>query len=217
MANVEVYDKDDNFLGTRELQICLQHGFGDGMRTSCRRTVQAVSGLLYNLPISGYLSMRMDAMPILNDSVGGVTVEVLQDLTSAGGRNVSLKKGETVTLTGDEAYVYLRSRDIHQFDSASLRLERQMQYMSAFFEQAGNAFGGDILKVMRMYDAIEDYVVSGIDFAGLAEETMKYGFDPSRMYSISGETVLNGGFEEFHADDTALYELVLKLFYEELD
>ena len=131
MTDVDVYDKDGNFIDTRELQICLQHGFGDGMRTSCQRSVDAVSNLLYGEQISGYIAMNMDAMPMMNDSVGGVTVEVLDDLTSPS-RNVSLHKGETVTLNGDEAYVYLRSRDINEFDSATERLNRQMQYILKF-------------------------------------------------------------------------------------
>lgn len=213
MTDVDVYNEAGDYVSTVQMQICLQHGYGDGMRLSNSRSVEAVSRLFYNLPISGYFSLNMDAVPIVNDAVGGVTVEVLEDLESEA-RNVSLKKGDTVTLTGDEAYVYLRSRDVTEFNSAGGRLERQMQYLNGFFAQAKNTANGDVSNVMNIYDEIEEYLVTNIDFANLAEKVMDYGFDTSNMYSVPGETVMGEQFEEYYVDETALYEMILEVFYE---
>lgn len=213
MTDVDVYDKDGNFVDTRELQICLQHGFGDGMRTSCQRSVDAVSNLLYGEPISGYIAMNMDAMPMMNDSVGGVTVEVLDDLTSPS-RNVSLHKGETVTLNGDEAYVYLRSRDINEFDSATERLNRQMQYIQAFVKQAK---GKDATTLASAYDTITDYIVTNVDVPNLVNKLTTYEFDDSRMYTVPGETKMGEQYEEYHVDDEALYQLMLDIFYKPVE
>lgn len=213
MTDVDVYDKDGNFVAKNELQICLQHGFGDGMRTSCQRTVDAVSNLLYGEPIDGYLSMNMDAMPMMNDSIGGVTLEVLDDLTSPA-RNVSLHKGETVTLNGDEAYVYLRSRDINEFDSATQRLNRQMQYIQAFVKQAK---GIDTKSLIATYDAMTDYIVTNIDVPNLVDKLMNYEFDDSRMYTVPGETQMGEQYEEYHVDEDALYQLMLDIFYEAVE
>ena len=213
MTDVDVYDKDGNFVETRELQICLQHGFGDGMRTSCQRSVDAVSNLLYGEPVSGYIAMNMDAMPMMNDSVGGVTVEVLDDLTSPS-RNVSLHKGETVTLNGDEAYVYLRSRDINEFDSATERLNRQMQYIQAFVKQAKSK---DAATLVSAYNAITDYIVTNVDVPNLVNKLTTYEFDDSRMYTIPGETQMGEQYEEYHVDDEALYQLMLDIFYKPVE
>ena len=213
MTDVDVYDKDGNFVDTRELQICLQHGFGDGMRTSCQRSVDAVSNLLYGEPISGYIAMNMDAMPMMNDSVGGVTVEVLDDLTSPS-RNVSLHKGETVTLNGDEAYVYLRSRDINEFDSATERLNRQMQYIQAFVKQAKSK---DTAMLVSAYDTITDYIVTNVDVPNLVNKLTTYEFDDSRMYTIPGETQMGEQYEEYHVDEDALYQLMLDVFYKPVE
>lgn len=213
MTDVDVYDKDGNFVDTRELQICLQHGFGDGMRTSCQRSVDAVSNLLYGEPVSGYIAMNMDAMPLMNDSVGGVTVEVLDDLTSPS-RNVSLHKGETVTLNGDEAYVYLRSRDINEFDSASERLNRQMQYIQAFVKQAKSK---DAATLVSAYDAITDYIVTNVDVPNLVNKLTTYEFDDSRMYTIPGETQMGEQYEEYHVDEDALYQVMLDIFYKPVE
>ena len=213
MTDVDVYDKDGNFVDTRELQICLQHGFGDGMRTSCQRSVDAVSNLLYGEPVSGYIAMNMDAMPMMNDSVGGVTVEVLDDLTSPS-RNVSLHKGETVTLNGDEAYVYLRSRDINEFDSATERLNRQMQYIQAFVKQAKSKNAATLVSA---YDAITDYIVTNVDVPNLVNKLTTYEFDDSRMYTIPGETQMGEQYEEYHVDEDALYQVMLDIFYKPVE
>lgn len=213
MTDVDVYDKDGKFVETRELQICLQHGFGDGMRTSCQRSVDAVSNLLYGEPVSGYIAMNMDAMPMMNDSVGGVTVEVLDDLTSPS-RNVSLHKGETVTLNGDEAYVYLRSRDINEFDSATERLNRQMQYIQAFVKQAKSK---DAATLVSAYNAITDYIVTNVDVPNLVNKLTTYEFDDSRMYTIPGETQMGEQYEEYHVDEDALYQLMLDIFYKPVE
>ena len=210
MTGVDVYDKEGNYVDTRELQICLQHGFGDGMRTSCLRTADAVSTLFYNLPINGYLSLNMGGIPMMNDSVGGVTVDVLEDVTY---NDVSLKKGETKTLTGKEAYAYLRKRDVEQFNSAGGRMERQMQYLTGFMGQVRNAAKEDMSAVVDVYNAMSDYIVTNIDFAKLADETLDYEYDASRMYSVPGETVMGEKYEEYHIDDTAFYEMILDIFY----
>ena len=216
MTNVKVYDEDGEYVNTARLQICLQHGYGDGMRVSCLRSVDAVSEFFYNLPISGYLSMNMDALPIINDAIGGVTVEVLDDLENPG-KNVSLKKGETVTLTGNEAYVYLRSRDTNVFDSAGERLNRQMQYMTALFAKMKTVTESNPSIFKTINSSIKDYTVSSMDFVKLAEMSADYTFDESHMYTIPGETVQGEVFEEYNVDDPALYEMILDIFYEPVD
>lgn len=216
MTMVDVYDKDGNYVGQRELQICLQHGYGDGMRTSCLRTVDTVSRLFYGIPISGYLSLHMEAMPTLNDAVGGVTVEVLEDLENEK-LGVSLKKGETVTLEGNEAYVYLRSRDTNQFDSASRRLERQQQYLIALLSQTRQTSLTGEKTVTKIYDEISDYLVTNIDFVKLVTETKKDTFDADSMYSVPGQVVMGETFEEYHVDEEALYQMIIDIFYEPVD
>lgn len=216
MTMIDVYDEAGNYVGQRELQICLQHGYGDGMRTSCLRSVDAVSRLFYQLPISGYLSLQMEAVPELNDAVGGVTVEVMDDLENES-LGVSLKKGETVTLKGNEAYVYLRARDLDEFASASRRLERQQQYLISFLAKAKQTATAGEGAVMQIYDAISDYMVTNIDFVDFVTEAKNYTFDDSCMYSVPGELLMGVQFEEYYVDDDALYEMIIDIFYEPVE
>ncbi|MBQ9567792.1 MAG: LCP family protein, partial [Lachnospiraceae bacterium] len=68
---VDVYDEDGSFLARKDYQICIQHGYGDGMKLSCMRSVEAVQRLFRDIPIAGYLSLNMGGLPAVNDAVGG--------------------------------------------------------------------------------------------------------------------------------------------------
>ena len=195
-------------------QICVQHGFGDGKELSCKRTVEAVSNLFYNLPIDGYLSINMGAVPAMNDAIGGVEVTVLNDI-SYPSRNVELKEGQVVTLNGNEAYAYLRGRDTEEYDSASLRLRRQEQYINAYFSKISTMTDG-LGVITNTYKALAPYIVSNMDFLYVAEEIQKYEYSSERMYTIPGETVMGEIYEEYHVDEKAFFELILDVFYEEV-
>ncbi len=216
MTRIEICSMFGDSLGYKTAQICLQHAYGDGKNLSCVRAADAVSYLFYNLPINGYLAMNMDGMPIMNDAVGGVEVTVLQDLTNKS-KGVSLKKGETKTLTGDEAYVYLRTRDVEEFDSASDRLKRQEQYITAYMKKLETIASSNPSAAVKIYESLEDYVVSSIDFASLVSEVSAYSFDASTdMYSIPGEVKMGEEYEEFYIDEDAFYEMILDIFYVEV-
>ena len=198
MTNIDVYDREGNFVEQTMLPICLQHGYGDGLRTSCLRSVEAVSRMFYDLPISGYLSLYMDGIPRLNDAVGGVVLD-----------------GET--LDGQEAYTYVRSRDTDKFDSATERLERQKEYILQFMAQAGELVSQDQSAALRIYHSISDYLVTNLDFADMAEDFAAYDFDQASMYTVPGETMMGLLYEEFYIDEEALYELILEVFYEPVE
>uniref|UniRef100_UPI0040572C72 LCP family protein n=1 Tax=Agathobacter sp. TaxID=2021311 RepID=UPI0040572C72 len=216
MTEITVYGEGNLEIGKTTAQICTQHGFGDGKKLSCNRTVDAVSRLFYSLPIDGYLSIHMGAIPIMNDAIGGTEVTVLQDL-SYPDAGVELKKGETVNLMGMEAYYYLRGRDTNEFDSATYRLRRQEQYITAYFSKLKAVAAGSASKVLDVYESIEDYVVTNIDFVDLVSELMSYEYDESRMLTVPGETVMGEKFEEYHVDDEALYDMIIDVFYREAE
>ena len=214
ITKIQTQDKDGVDTGEIDAQLCVQYGFGDGRHQSCSRTADAVSYLFYNLPISGYLSIHMGAIPALNDSVGGVEVSVLQNL-SYPEKGVELRAGEKRTLSGTEAYYYLRGRDINEFDSATHRLRRQEQYITAYMGKLKTAMAGNPDKAAELYDSVSEYLVTDADFVNLVSELITYEYDGSRMYTVPGETRMGEEFEEFYADDAALYDLVLQVFYEE--
>lgn len=212
MTKIEVYSESGNSLGYYDLQICLQHAYGDNSKMGCQRTENAVSYLFYNLPIDGYLSINMGGIPLMNDSVGGVEVQILDDLTQG---DITLKKGETRTLSGQEAYLYLRGRDTNIFDSATGRLRRQEQYIAGYLAKLKSTAAGDSEAVVSIYEDLSDYIVTNINVAEMAMELKDYTYDASSLYTVPGETVMGDKLEEYHVDEIALYELILQVFYRE--
>lgn len=215
-----VYGEENG--GAAKAQIAVQHGFGDGRELSCELTRDAVSGLFYNLPIHGYAAVNMDAIPVLNDAVGGVTLKVLEDIdTDKYGRSIGKvwHEGEEVSLQGMEAYYYVRWRDREKFESARLRLARQKQYLEAFLEKAKSETKKNITLPVRLYGELSPYMVTDISIdetAYLAGELTGYTLDPEGIYTLSGETRKGSAYEEFYPDEEALKALMIAVFYREV-
>ena len=151
----------------------------------------------------------------MNDALGGVTVEVLEDLKGPDGQ-IALKKGETVKLQGDMATLYLRGRDTDVYDSATGRLKRQEQYLINLAAELAAAASEEEDRAMKAYNAAEDYVVSSVDFASMVSQLVGYGFDPSRMYTVPGHVQMGDELEEYIVDQEGLYDLIIQVFYKEV-
>lgn len=213
MTDIKVCDSEGRNVGTFKGQICLQHGYGDGLRLSCQKSVDAVSYLFYNIPIAGYFAMNMGGLPLLNDAVGGVTVTLPEDYVIHETGSL-IKAGEPFLLKGRDAYSFIRYRDTTEFDSASIRMARHEIYLSALLTQMQKVTGGSKNMALKIYDEIEDYTVSSIIFADIAEDISKYGFSDDRMFSLTGETKQGSTFEEFFVNENELYDLILNVFYD---
>ena len=220
MTDIDVYNEEGVYVGTGEAQICLQHGFGNGLEQSCERTVKTVKNLFHELPINGYISINMGAIPTVNETVGGVTLKVMYDLPSYG-QYRSLKKGETVTLSGDDAYWYTQHRDINVDWSANERLERQLQYLIEFVPALQQRVKEDPKSIASIYSALSPYMVTDIELneaVYLGNEACDYSFNSANIYQMKGESIIGrSGFEEFIYDEEALYDLIIDVFYTEVD
>src|SRR5699024_4568224 len=98
-----------------------------------------------------------DGVALLNDLVGGVTVEVLDDFS---GIDDSLVQGETVTLQGQQALTYVRSRGGLEDSSNLHRMERQRQYLAGLQEQVKKAAQSDSNFSLDALLQVNEYMVS---------------------------------------------------------
>jgi len=197
-------------------QIAVQHGFGDGLNQSCELTRDRVSELFYDLPINAYASFNMGGIADLNDALGGVEVTVLEDLTQC---KKSWTEGAQVTLEGMDAFYYVKWRDTTVWESARGRLARQKQYINAFLQKAITATQNDITVPVTLYNSFKDYIVTDLtvdEIAYLAAELSGYTFDGD-IYTLEGTTEMKGEHEAFYPDEDALKELLIKVFYEEVE
>lgn len=107
-------------------QICLGYAFGDGRETSCEVTVEAVENLLGGQEIDQYLAMGLDGISTLNDLAGGVTVTLEDDFSAI---DPAMTKGATLTLQGEQAETYVRSRRSIGVGTNEARMARQESYI----------------------------------------------------------------------------------------
>ena len=196
--------------GTTEYeQICSAHTYGPGGTVSCRNTVKTVSSFLYGVPIDNYFAFTMDAVPIMNDAVGGVTVELAEDLPVLGKDYV---RGAHITLKGPAALRFVRTRDVEDFTSNRDRMARHRQYMTAFTEAARSTLASDSNLAMNTFNTLKPYICTDLSveqFSDMVERLSGYEMLPTMTYE--GEYI-EGEFAEFYPDEASLWACVRKAF-----
>ena len=216
MANVRILAVDETkVVGTVTKQIALAHTYGRGKETSCRNTKDSVEDLLKGVTVNHYLSVTMDAVPAMNDFVGGVELTVLDDFT---GIDESLVKGETVTLNGEQALHYVRTRYGLDDSSNNTRMERQQQYIEALYEKTMACVSDDDEFLIKLIDTMDDYVVydsSNYKMQKFVEKFDQYQFNG--IVEIEGESKLGKEFMEFYPDSDSILKIVVDLFYKPKD
>lgn len=215
MAEIPIFGVDGKPAGTKTAQLALAHTYGSGKSDSCKNTALAVSGYLYGVNIDHYISLTMDAVAMVNDLVGGVPVSVLDDLTPV---DPALVKDVTVTLTGSQALTYVRARGGLEDSSNLRRMDRQRQYLHALHQQIeAKMTESDDFLIDAIFD-ISQYLVSDCtanQLSSIGDFVLDY--NDKGIQTIEGEAVKGDEYMEFYADEEALKNQVLTLFYTEAE
>jgi LCP family protein required for cell wall assembly len=215
MADINVLGLAGQKVGTVNKQIALAHTYGNGRAISARNAMDAVSGLLMDIKIDHYISMTMSAVPVLNDLVDGVTLKVLEDLTSI---DPTFIKDAEITLTGEQALKYIQVRYGLENPTNEGRMERQNQFIDAFMETVKEEAVADDTFAAKMTEAVAEYIQSDLSLTKLQDTfDLLAEYATSESLKLDGEHKVNDKTElvEFKANETKLKELVLNLFYEE--
>jgi hypothetical protein len=154
--------------------------------------------------------MNMDAIGILNDAVGGVTVEVTEDFSKV---DPTIGMG-TVKLNGQQAVNFVRTRKDVGDQLNLTRIERQKTYIAGFLDSLREQYDNDANFVLSAYEDVEPYLVSDCSVKVLNTLLSKYAsYDVGEVVSPAGENVMGEQYFEFYVDEENLMELVLRLFY----
>ena len=214
MTSVGQYTPDGDYAGDKQMQICLAYSYGKDNEDGCKMMAAAVSNFLYGIPIDSYARISYDAVPMLNDSVGGVTVKVTEDMTST---DPAFVKDANVTLTGSQALRYIRWRNHEVTETNELRMARQKQYFYAFMNKTIEATRADLTLPLGLYNNAKPYMTTDITpsrVTYLTSKVLEYGVSGEAIHSVAGSSIDGAsGLVEFHADDVKLYEMILNTFY----
>ena len=210
---VKSLDNDGTYLDTTDIQISLAHAMGFDQQVRAENTVDAVSHLLGDQTIDGYAMVNMGAIQVVNDMVGGVTVTIEDDFSDI---DPSIKKGETVTLMGEQAEKYVRSRKDVADGTNQNRMSRQSTYEEAFKPAFRSKCAENSKFPLEVYHAMEDYMTTNISakkFCRLAillsDETQDEKVSISGTYGVDEDN-----WQTFTPDEDSLQEAILELFYQ---
>ena len=196
--------------GTLNGQLTLSHTYGSGLADSCMNTEKTVSDFLYGLEIDYYVALNMDAIGILTDAVGGVKVNVTDDLSAV---DPTIPKGEVV-LNSSQALNIVRTRKDVGDEMNVSRMKRHEEFIKGFFEALHNKTSESDRFLVKTYDDVSEYMVSDCSVDVLAALTNRYSeYTLNEIVSPEGENVKGERYMEFYADEEKLDELILRMFY----
>lgn len=198
--------------GTYYGQLALSHTYGTGLTDSCENTRQTISDFLYGIDIDYYIAMNMDAIAILNDAVGGVTVHVTEDFSQV---DPTITRGQ-VHLMGNHAVNYVRTRkDVGDQLNLS-RIERHKEYIDGFADAFRAKREADPEFMVKAYEDVSPYIVTDCSLNAITGMMDRYGgYAIGEVISPEGENVAGEEYMEFYVDEEKLDELILRLFYAE--
>ena len=214
---VHQYNRDGIDLGTRETYLAYGYSSGEGGKVSIAALKEAVSNLLYGIPVNEYVITNRTSIPMINHIVDGVTVTIPNnDLADIDPEFV---QGNIVTLDDQNVEQYLRYRDTNVDFSNSGRVQRQQSYITAYVEKLQKQLDTDLEEVWQKTEEIEDYAYTSITknkYLDFAEILMKIEFTDSDFYRPEGKSVVGEEHDEFYVDYEALLEHIIEIFYEEI-
>lgn len=196
---------------TAQIALAYNYANADNDKIKCRNTKDSVEYLLNEIKIDHYLSLTMDAVPASCDLVGGVDVTVLDDFT---GIDDTLIQGEQVTLSGEQALRYVRSRYGLEDSTNSTRMVRQQQYIEALYDKVCSRIETDDEFFVRFVETMDDYVV----YDSSDQQMLKFAekFDDYEFLGITemeGETKKGDEFLEFYPDEQSIWNILIDWFY----
>lgn len=212
MVDIGVYTTRGEYVGVENSQLCLAYAYGDGKHTSCKNAVEAIQRVLFGIPINSYISLDIEGIGPINDAVGGVTVvspETIADFT----------EGQSVTLYGSRAVDFVRARG-GDTEASLRRLNRQTAYVKAFASRAVNSAMNDLGTITRLYNTATHYSCTNVDLSSvtyLATKLMSQGVNGLETVTVPGEMKLGEKYAEFYMDTRAAYEMILDIFYNEVE
>ena len=211
MTMVPVRDEVGRVLGTAEMQLAASYAYGDGMERSCENTMKAVSLLLGGIEPDHFVSLNMDAIEIMNDAVGGVTVDVVDDFSAV---DSTIPYGR-ITLKGDQALTFIRARKGVGTQLNVSRMERQKVYMKSFFDALKTkAEKGATSFAVDLYEDLTPYMVTDCSVTVMSSMLERYAaYEMGNLIIPEGENRKGEKYMEHYLDEEAFDKLVIKLFY----
>ncbi len=228
MVKIHEYATDGSPHNWSEGQITLQYGYGKNLDHCVELVKEVLTKQVFNaLTIDHYVVINYGALPVIVDEIGGVTVTMSQDwFLPSTIYEASFKAGETATFNGEQAAEFIRARDIYEDGSSLKRLERQKDFLRAFYNDAKEAVKKKPTLIASIYNALGDYMhtdLSLTEAVSLAMNAMDADFSvDSAITVLPGELGEGIGWDglnhqEYYLDAEGVLQVMLDTWYVKWD
>jgi len=181
--------------------------FGGGPKKKGNQyAVEAVEGLL-GIDIHYYITVDMDAVKTVVDSIGGVVIDVERDM---GSSEKVLEKGER-RLNGEEALIYIRNRDTPEGDFA--RIGQQQRFLLALFEQVKD--NGKLSDIIPLYLKLKDKIYTDLkieQIGALALLLKDISLEDIKTFTLKGRGMRIDGIYYLEIDRKYMEDIVKEHF-----
>ena len=212
MTEVQTYGIFGDPSGTKVMQLCLAQSYAPMRGYGGTNTVKSVEKLLYGIKIDHYVTLDIDAVPVLNDVIGGVEVTLQDDFSMY---DPEMIKGETIRLAGKQAEFFVRGRMTVADGTNLSRMTRQKEYITGFIAQLQKASEEDPNKLVEILDKISKYMETDASRDTLLHDAGAYeDYSWRTMKSLKGtHTIDEQRFAEFWVESASLKQLVLDTWF----
>lgn len=222
VTDIKVLDLNDEVAAVKKGPIAIQHSFGTQGEKTNEAVADTVSELLYNVPIYRYVAIDISAIPDINDSLGGIMVDIPEDLTKW---DPKMKEGVTdYLLLGDDAVIFVARRDTDIDDSAMGRMKRQVTYLKKLFPAVKEETSRNLMYPINMYNKEADKIKTNLtldEMTYLTKLMLDLSLDENEIVSVPGQMkrIEPDEIEDYEyemgyiVDEEALKRLVVDRFY----
>lgn len=214
IIDVDEYYTDGVFYQTVQEQACLQYAYGRDSREGCELMEEKISELLGGINIDYYCAVSLMSIPDLIDEIGGLTITMSEDHVVAG---KTYAAGETVTMNGEEACLFVQYRDIERNGTNLERMSRQKDFMTAFVPTVKEKMKEQRLLPLQLYRSMKGKITTDMPvwkMLGFASKAAKNDFDMEKIRQIPGEEVHVGEYDRYYPDEEELQKMIVECFYE---
>ena len=171
--------------------------------------------MLWDIPIVYYVGANLSAFDQFQSLAGDFDIVVPDDSLASLG--AEYQKGSTLTITEENAELFVRSRDTDVDFSNTSRMLRQQAYIEGYIntlrEQLQEDFNGTVARASSLLPQLVTNI-SVDEVTDFAEMLMNYEFSADEDYIVVEGTQEKGLFhDEYYIDESKLQELILEVFY----
>lgn len=215
MVDMTVPDESGAADALETMQLCISHWYGKDEDERNEYTADAVSTVFGGLDIYNWYSIEMTDIGAINHALGGVAVDINEDLTSI---DPAFTKGSTVLLTDKQAEEFVRARMGVGEGTNKERMSRQTQYMQKAYNLVFDQVRENPEYINDIYDQLQGRIHSGeseSNFSKMTNQIMTY--ESCGILQIDGKVKNNDTMgdgiihEEFYADEDSILAALKKV------